>query len=64
MDAQRIVILSGHLSDTELAAVTAALEQHIARRRELPGPASRWTRAARLEACGHPPIEDPAGLAR
>jgi hypothetical protein len=64
MDAQRIVVLSGHLSETELAAVTAALEQHTSGRRELQGPASRWARAARLEASGHPPIEDPAGLPR
>ena len=64
MTAQRIVILSGHLSETELAAVTAALEQHTAGRNHSLRPASRWSRAARLEARGHPPVGDPANLPR
>jgi hypothetical protein len=64
MAAQRIVILSGHLSETELAAVTAALEQHTAGRNHPRRPASRWSAAARLEARGHPPIGDPTNLPR
>ncbi|HSK91085.1 MAG TPA: acyl-CoA carboxylase epsilon subunit [Euzebyales bacterium] len=64
MDPQRIVIVGGHPDHAELAALTAALELH-----DNPGVittpvASRWTRAARLEACGHPPIDNPTRMPR
>jgi hypothetical protein len=73
---QRIVIVSGHPTDIEVAAITAALERHrstaqgdqtVIQPRWMPATGhrvSRWARAARLEGCGHPPIDSPAGITR
>jgi hypothetical protein len=75
MEPQRIVILSGHPTDLEVAAITTALQRHRstgerqavshARRPSATmGRTSRWARAARLEGCGHPPINSPTGITR
>jgi len=65
MDGQRMVILSGgELSDAELAAITVALELHGTATDASQQPMSRWARAARLEACGHPPIDQPTRFPR
>jgi len=65
------VIVAGHPTDLEVAAITAALERHRARSASPRGhdpagaaTASRWTRAARLEGRGSAPIDDPAGFNR
>jgi hypothetical protein len=67
----RVVILSGHPTDTEVAAITAALTRHraaVSAERHAPagraGTASPWIRAARLEASGHAPVHDRAELTR
>jgi hypothetical protein len=68
MDATgRIAVTSGHPSDDELAAVVAAIARHrqvsaVAAARLLGPRTSRWIRAARLEASGHPPIDSPMRL--
>jgi hypothetical protein len=62
MQAQRIVIVSGRPTDAEIAAITVALERHLAATTAQRPPASRWIRAARLEGCGHPPIDQPSQL--
>jgi hypothetical protein len=71
---QRLVVVSGHPTDIEVAAVTAALARHTARSAPDGHPSagvtapplatSRWIRAARLEGCGHAPIDDPTGFTR
>jgi hypothetical protein len=73
---QRIVIVSGHPTDIEVAAITAALERHRSRTRgdqmvihprrisATGHRMTRWARAARLEGCGHPPIDSPTGITR
>ena len=49
-------------SDTEVAAIAAALERHRAadatERRPAQQRASPWVRAARLEGRGHAPVAD------
>jgi hypothetical protein len=65
MESARIIVTGGHPTDAELAAVTAALAQH----RQATGSGattrrSRWIDAARLESCGHPPIDSPMALTR
>jgi hypothetical protein len=65
MESERIVVTGGHPTDAELTAVTLALAQH--RRPERSRAAtrrSRWIHAARLESCGHPPIDSPMALNR
>jgi hypothetical protein len=66
--APRIVVLSGHPTDTEVAAIAAALERHraavAAERRTTPRAASPWVRAARLEGRGHAPIADRVEVTR
>jgi hypothetical protein len=74
MEPQRIVIVSGHPTDLEVAAIAAALQRHrstttAAGHRKainLPVPArvSRWALAARLEGRGHPPIDSPTSVTR
>ena len=64
----RIVVLSGHPTDAEVAAIAAALERHrsavAAERRTTAGTPSPWVRAARLEGRGHAPIGDRTDLSR
>ena len=66
--APRIVVLSGHPTDTEVAAIAAALERHRAadatERRPAQRRASPWVRAARLEGRGHAPIADRVEVTR
>jgi len=59
-------ILAGHPTDDELAAIVVALDRHLGRSDVAPRaePGSRWLRAARLEACGHPPIDSATRLTR
>jgi len=64
MASERIVVTGGHPTDAELAAVTSALARHRQAMATSPAPRSRWIHAARLEACGHPPIDSPMGLTR
>jgi hypothetical protein len=63
MDGQQVVVTAGHPTDRELAAIIAALAAH---RRPVdttaPPQQSAWVRAARLESCGHQPIDDPIRL--
>lgn len=70
----RLVVVAGHPTDVEVAAVAAALERHLAQsaagdppsdsRAAPPVTASRWLRAARLEGRGHAPIDDPTRFTR
>jgi hypothetical protein len=64
----RIIILDGNPTDVEIAAVVTALDarrrDERSTRRSSPRRPSRWIRAARLEASGHPPIESPTGFSR
>lgn len=64
MELDRIVVTGGHPTAAELAAVTAALAQHRQAAAAPSEPRSRWIRATRLEACGHPPIDSPMRLTR
>jgi hypothetical protein len=64
MQAKRIVIVSGHPTDAEIAAITVALERHLAVTAPARPPTSRWIRAARLESSGHPPIDQPSRFTR
>jgi hypothetical protein len=65
VDEQRIVMVSGgDLSDAELAAITIALQRHRGTRDTVRPRPSRWARAARLEAGGHPPIDRPTHVPR
>lgn len=63
MGTPRIVVTGGQPTDRELAAVIAALaaEREHATVGADPEP-SAWIRAARLEGCGHQPIDDPIRL--
>lgn len=61
---RRVVVVSGRPADDELAAIALALDVDGRRGTGQPAPPpSRWRRAARLEASGHPPIADPGLLA-
>lgn len=68
MTGPRIVILDGDPTELEIAAVAAALDARsrdaVATEQPSPRRPSRWVRAARLEARGHPPIESPTGFSR
>jgi len=65
MESERLVVTSGHPTDAELAAVTTALAQHRrTARSEATTQRPRWIHAARLESCGHPPIDSPMSLTR
>jgi hypothetical protein len=63
MDRQQVMITAGHPTDRELAAIIAALAAHPpAADMAAPRQQSAWVRAARLESCGHQPIDDPIRL--
>lgn len=64
MEPERIVVTGGHPTEAELTAVTAALAQHRQARSGAAARRSRWIDAARLEGCGHPPIDSPTGFTR
>lgn len=65
MESEHIVVTGGHPTDAELAAVTAALAEHRQTARSgVRTVRSRWIHAARLEACGHPPIDSPMAIDR
>ena len=54
------MVTAGNPTDAELAAVAVALvRHHEAEPAPAPAVPSRWARAARLESCGHPPIDSP-----
>ena len=64
-DAAPIRVTSGHPTSAELAAVVAAIarhRRHVSAERQPRVETSRWIRAARLEASGHPPIAGPMRL--
>ncbi|MBW3604434.1 MAG: hypothetical protein KY460_05870 [Actinobacteria bacterium] len=63
MCTPRVAVTGGHPTDRELAAVVAVLaaERHHATAGVDSEP-SAWIRAARLEGCGHQPIDDPIRL--
>ncbi len=63
MAAQRLVVTSGHPTAPELGAIVAALAEHRSRSAVSEDvEQSRWIQAARLEGCGHQPIDNPARL--
>lgn len=67
MESGRMVVVRGHPTAEELAAVTTAVLRHRRARgdrQRRATPTSRWARAARLESRGHPPIDSPATLTR
>jgi hypothetical protein len=68
MSGPRIVILDGDPTEAEITAVVVALDARRSAgadsRQPSPPRPSRWVRAARLEARGHPPIEGPSGFSR
>lgn len=63
MDQRQVVITAGHPTDRELAAIIAAFAAHPPPVDMAASPQqSAWVRAARLESCGHQPIDDPTRL--
>lgn len=59
----RLVVVAGRPTDTELAAIVTAFVAHAGPTNAVEHPReSAWVRAARLEGCGHQPIDDPSLL--